>query len=378
MMTMKATSIKSVNVNRYCSIDIAKGIAMVMIILVHYAQNYQHSISRVFQYLQMGCPVFFVASGFGIMCHIKKRYNEEWSVDNTKKFYKSRFIALAPGWYVAFAMVFIVNTFVILIMGKPLIFGNNRSFISIICNLVFLHGLLPFCNNNVMPGGWYIGTTMILYLLTPMILRIMSKMRNRRYFFAVSSIVGMTLWIILYISIKESFTQNGFGYYFFLIHYPEYLLGVMLYYDYTEQLYENKESRFLILGIGSLILAIILYYISNQFLTILSAWMTALSAYCFLYFALTNEGKEDKRSSCKVSEICEKYGRNSYYIYLIHAFIVWPLASVLKKLLERVGISTYLCFILLIPIIIYLSYVAGKILKTLVIKITNVLHKSQI
>lgn len=164
------------NNSRIKSIDLIKGIAMIMVILVHYQQSF--GICKWFHYFQMGCPMFFVASGFGIMSLINRKFGGEINAKNVKEFYLSRFKALAPGWYIAIVIVFLANTIAILTFGSTLNFGTNRSPISIICNLLFLQGLLPFCNNDVMPGGWYIGTTVILYTLTPLILAALKKAKN--------------------------------------------------------------------------------------------------------------------------------------------------------------------------------------------------------
>lgn len=121
-------------VHRYRSVDIIKGIAMIMVILVHYAQNYQIGIAKAFKYLQMGCPVFFVASGFGIMCLINSKFGGALNRKNIAGFYYSRFKALAPGWYITIILLFIVNSIVIFLSGSTLELGTNRGILSIICN----------------------------------------------------------------------------------------------------------------------------------------------------------------------------------------------------------------------------------------------------
>lgn len=76
------------------SIDIMKGIAMIMVILVHYEQSF--NMCEWFYYLKMGCPIFFVCSGFGVMSLIKRKYS--LLLENTNElhlFYYSRFKALA-------------------------------------------------------------------------------------------------------------------------------------------------------------------------------------------------------------------------------------------------------------------------------------------
>ncbi len=356
---------------RYRSIDIIKGVAMIMVILVHYGQNYTLGISKAFQYLQMGCPVFFVASGFGIMCLVNKKYDGALNSKNVKPFYLSRLKALAPGWYVTFIIIFLVNTVLLMVTGKTLSFGSNREPLSIICNLLFVNGLLPFCNNNVMPGGWYIGTTVILYALTPLILKGIKETHNRRLFFIFSSIIGMVIWTILYFIFKDAFYGDGFGYFFFLIHYPEYLLGIMLYYDFSENLLNDAQaSRCLPFGCISLVIAIVLFYAKLPFGSIPSAWMTALSTYFFLYFMLSHEQKHENFKACRFLEKC---GKNSYYIFLLHAFFAWPFVRVALKVLARIGISTELSFVLLIPCSVFLAYWAGEVLRLIVTNITSVI-----
>ena len=360
---------------RYASLDLIKGIAMIMVILVHYGQNYSIGIAKVCQYLQMGCPVFFVASGFGIMCLISNRYKGVLNRENTIHFYYSRFKALAPGVYISFIIIFIVNSFILYFRGKTLSLGSNRDLLSIICNLLFLNGLLPFCNNNVMPGGWYIGTTVILYVLTPLILKGLSRARNKRVFFVISSLIGMVLWVVLYFTFRDSFTNNGFGYFFFLVHYPEYLLGMMLYYDLSNHILQTAQiNRCLLCGIGSFVIAVVLFYSGLLYGAILSAWMTALATYFVLYYMISNEKQVSKKT---ISKGLVNFGRNSYCIFLLHAFLARPFVRISLKLLGNIGVSQTISFFVLIPITLFLSYIAGLILRIIIKKTTTVIFRSK-
>ena len=213
---------------RLRSIDFMKGIAMIMIILVHYEQSF--NLCKWFWYLQMGCPIFFVCSGFGIMSLIEKRYNGIIDKNNYKAFYLSRLKALAPGWYLAFAIIFLTNTILAVNLGHSSGFGTNRGIVDIVCNLLFLHGFLPFCNANVMPGGWYIGATVILYFITPFVLFCLRRFKSQRLFFVLSSIIDMLIWLVLYYVLRDFWARGeGYHYFVFLVHYPSYLLGIIIY-----------------------------------------------------------------------------------------------------------------------------------------------------
>ena len=350
---------------RYHSIDLIKGIAMIMVILCHYGQCFNIPVAHALQYCRMGCPVFFVASGFGIMCLINKRYNGDINKTNIRSFYLSRFKALAPGWYIGILIVYIANTVTILLAGRTLSFGTNRGIISIICNTLFLQGLLPFCNNNVMPGGWYIGTTVILYLLTPLTLKTMRLFSSRRIFFVITSALCIILELVLFLLFEEQFTNQDFYYYFFAIHYPEYLLGILLYYDFTEKQIDGKSySKHLLTGLISLIVAIALYFLlPHKVAQIASAWATAISTYCFLIYMLAYE-KNHKYVS--IFTVIEQYGKNSYYIYLLHAFFAFTLTQISLLILEKTGITSWISFTVLLPIILTLSYCGGIVLKEII------------
>ena len=358
---------------RYHSIDIIKGIAMIMIILCHYGQNYQIEFVKSFVYLQMGCPIFFVVSGYGIKCLVDNKYNGKLTKKNIKEFYISRLKALTPGWYICFVCVILCNSLALYFTGKTFSFGRDRRIISILCNLLYLNGLLPFCNNSVMPGGWYIGTTVVLYALTPLILYCIRRVTNKSVFLVVSSAIGIVIWGILYF-VFPSYFSSSFGYHFFLIHYPEYALGIIIGCNRTKisRNISNKLRIVLLLCIA-LILAVSMIVFNmcfSPFNLIIAAWTIALST-CFALLLLIPA--DDEVGKMYLSVVLGKLGKNCYFIYLVHGFIVWPFVRVALVLLNRLNIPIILSFWILIPITIALAYYAGLLLRMVVGMVNNML-----
>ena len=73
-------------------IDLYKGIAIIMVILVHSTQRFAN-LSNVFQIFnvgQFGCQIFFVLSGYLSMKSCEQDKN---------RFYRKKFCAIAPGYY---------------------------------------------------------------------------------------------------------------------------------------------------------------------------------------------------------------------------------------------------------------------------------------
>ena len=347
---------------------------MIMVIMVHYEQSFH--LCKWFHYLQMGCPIFFAASGFGICGLINKKFGGSLDSQSIKQFYFSRYKALAPAWYLAFLVFFTVNTLLLYTYGKTLQFGNNRDLLSIVCNIFFLNGLLPFCNNNVIPGGCYIGATVILYALTPMILAAIRKFKNRKLFFAVSSCAGMLVWTILFRIFKNDFSKDGFSYFIFLVHYPNYLLGIMLYLDLSESMLTTEQiKRCLPLGLMAYAVAVVLFYSPIPYGNMFSAWMTALATYLVLYYLLSNE-KNYKPSL--ITKVLSAFGRNSYCIYLLHVFCVWTFVPLLGDVLGRIDINFYTIpwFIIMIPVVLALSYLTGYLFRIIVRNVTKLLFKN--
>ncbi|MCM1145110.1 MAG: acyltransferase family protein [Blautia sp.] len=134
------------------AIDIIKGIAIWMIILVHSRQKIPDLSPwlKFFDLGQMGCQMFFVISGFSSMLsyeRISRQPKPAWA------FYRKRLSTIIPGWYAMIGIVYLLNTLSLAVSGETIGFANNRNPIAILCNLLLLQGLLPFCNNNVSGGG---------------------------------------------------------------------------------------------------------------------------------------------------------------------------------------------------------------------------------
>ncbi len=223
-----------------------------------------------------------------------------------------------------------------------------------------------------MLGGWYIGATMILYILTPFILKAMRAFSSRLLFFLVSVGAVTAIWFAFRFTLVALFTSE-FGYYIFLVHYPEYLLGIMLYYTFKEERSARSSQLYLILGVLLMVLAVIIFFMRFELKYIASAWLTALSAYCCLYFMMTYEKTHKDTFSCKA---LEAFGKDSYYIFLIHGFIVWPFAEVFMRILEGVGVPEVFEFCILIPVVVFFSYATGRILKAIVNGIMQLISKA--
>lgn len=229
------------------TIDIIKGIAIWMIILVHSRQKIPNLSPwlKIFDIGQMGCQMFFVVSGFSSMLSYEKT---AWQQKPAWNFYKKRLITIIPGWYAIIFIIYFLNTISLAISGETIGFATNRNPIAILCNLLLLQGLLPFCNNDVTGGGWFLGTLVIFYFITPFLYQYISK---KKIFIVkcipwIAETISCILIICTYLISRrkhgyEVLQNNHFVYFSFVNQMGCFLLGISLYFEhknhYIEKIY---------------------------------------------------------------------------------------------------------------------------------------------
>jgi peptidoglycan/LPS O-acetylase OafA/YrhL len=171
---------------------------------------------------------------------------------------------------------------------------------------------------------------------------------------------------------KESYTSNDFYYYFFATHFPEYLLGLILYYDFIENKLTKNAYKLMILGLSVLVVAVIIFYLYPRSISqVLSAWITGIATYFILYFLLSNEKQKETFSVTALVTI----GRSSYYIYLLNAFFTFTFTKVALRILGEMGVASDWSFVVLLPVVILLSVEAGLLMQKTVRLILPVLRK---
>ncbi|MCI8356561.1 MAG: acyltransferase [Lachnospiraceae bacterium] len=351
----------------WSTFDILKGIAIWMIILVHSRQKFDGISSRleIFAVGQMGCQLFFVISGMTSMMSLERLADGEHIC---RKFYKKRLMAVIPGWYISIFLIYILNTISLALFGTNIGFAVNREPLSVLCNLLLLQGLLPFCNNNVAGGGWFLGTLAVFYLAAPFCYRFMAKRRQNfvkyiPWFAETAAIVCITG---LYVLTREKYgyavlNNNGFVYFSFVNQMGCFLLGASLYFEKEpESITADK-----ILSVLDALLLLIVFFSEWKLAFVTAPFIMGLLG-CHLLKCLRfmEKRNEDSFGKSRIMKILKAYGRSSYYIYLMHGLFVWSMPIAVQNLLHMRGWQVngtllYLC--LIVPIFI-LSYYAAILL----------------
>ena len=168
-------------------IDRVRGVAILMVIAVHYAQAFASpAIHRGAMVGQFGVQLFFVASAFTLCFSADHRRDETSPVRN---FYLRRYFRIAPLYYLA------IPLYAWIFADEPR--GNLYTAVNVAANLAFLHGLVPAANNTIVPGGWTIGAEMLFYLAFPLLYPVIERAWQRRGSVALLAAVALALALAL-------------------------------------------------------------------------------------------------------------------------------------------------------------------------------------
>lgn len=387
------------------SLDILKGIGIIMIIIVHnrhFIMKDMTGYRQLINYGQMGCQLFFFVSGMAL-CYswfhqINRNPGQGW-YKCYGTFILRRYLRLFPGFLIIMAANFLLNLLLIDGFHYSPGFIMNTDVKGILVNVLFLHGFFPDYINNVFPGGWYIGTTFVLYLLFPLLVTLFQKLDtlNRYTIYGLPAILlGLNFLAVTLISKLSGgslyLTNNSFLYYFFTNQLPCFSLGVLLYSQ------ENCGTKSFcagcpqIVSIGAFILtgflAIRLYLLPEaDYIYMILPSLAGLSFYWLAVSMIHSEHafhslpvrklKRDDRVLIWFANFLAHCGQSSYGMYLIHSFVCWYGMKAITDVMNRHGYEyndLQLYMILFLPSV-FVVYVAGLYMEKLLELIANRIKK---
>ena len=327
------------------TLNLLKGIGILMVIMVHnrhFIMKDMSGLRPLINYGQMGCQLFFFVSGMALCYsweHLASRYQISLGTLTLKQrascsgqFILRRYLRLAPGFILILCVNYLLNIIFMDVLDHSPGFIINRKPAAIITNLLFLHGFFPDYINNVFPGGWYIGTTFILYALFPLLMFLFEKMYALKRPLILAIPVLLLILNVIFVRHMTKVTQyelypynNSFLYYFFANQLPCFSLGILLYFqEKTNFSYKCplpvSAALFAVTCYGS----IRLYLMPEQ--NFLYSVLPSLVGFSFYWLAVSLIHAElHKKTDTKhiFTDFIASCGKNSYGMYLVQAFISW-------------------------------------------------------
>jgi peptidoglycan/LPS O-acetylase OafA/YrhL len=336
-------------------IDVIRAIAILMVMLVHTVHTItgvSTLVMNVSQYGQMGVQLFFVASAYTLCFSYVKRAGEKKPL---RSFFIRRFFRIAPLYYLAIVGYFLLEPS-IHILEKIKMPYSEYTVQTIVTNLLFIHGFVKSANNNIVPGGWSIGTEMAFYALFPMLFMLLRWIYRQYGIRSLYLFVGFSMFLnisfqlaIGQFSATESI-NNKFIYFNIINQLPVFLLGMTIFFHHQNKLRLRLSvpNQLKILGILTIVGMVLLQTNQN--------WVFVfIPFYSGISFILLLNILHDLNYS---NSILERIGRVSYSMYIFHSLFAWYLVPSIIGILGK-QILPELLLILAFVLVVGLTFIVA-------------------
>ncbi len=248
-----------------------------------------------------GVQLFLIASGFGLTWSLLRK-NDGGSLP-ILEFYRRRLVRVYPLWWVAH--VFFLILFVLLDRSQGDLVGTLLSFLGI--------RVLPGHLYSIVPAWWYIGLLIQLYLVFPILWKLLQRLGGFR-FFVWTSMVAMLIrgsGLMVFTDYLDAWSRGAI----FITRLPEFVFGMSLAF-WLNKSKEKTETR---LASNPVILFAAAIYAAGTGLSLTLAGMTVapamlgIGAFVILYGFLRRK---------QHSTIMRWLGEHSYSLFLTHHLFI--------------------------------------------------------
>lgn len=286
-------------------IDILKGIAILLVVLVHYNQNFTAPLpffSKIASIGARGPQLFLIISAFLTWASLSKRNDN--SCQGFISYIGSRLKRILPEYYLALSLAL-----VLFLVGFK--YPANLDVCGGLSHILLVNGFIPDYCNNILTVEWYIADLVIFYMLAPIIKRFVNNLSQSVVFFLICVLISVC-FVLLTSALGKSAFPDYYQTQCFIVQMPVLAIGVVLYY-----LLKYKSSYWLtsIIFLLSAMVSMLLYLKWSVISTSLIAGLL------FGWLCITMSIVEEK--GWTICGIWLKFlAKYSLGIYLFHVFFI--------------------------------------------------------
>lgn len=322
-------------------VDGAKGIAMLMIILVHVAgqmQGVPAIVSFIFAFGSMGVQLFFILSAYtACLTNIAPGGLRFAPI----AYYLKRFVRLAPLYWFGIILYFTMARSGIAYAGPV----SNYTIWNVLPNILLINNLFPAAQNYIVPGGWCIGCFALFYLLFP---ALNSFLKSNAIIKTICVIILSAIISFLLLNLTK--LSGQYVYWLIVNQIGVFLIG-MLYYKHS------KFQRTGLIGIQFLsgcaivgFTAILIRILGNQYV-----YQHILVSISFIFLLNVLRRYEDLIPRWLVT-----FGKLSYPIYILHFAVSCITITFIGKFISDIPGEIKILIITLITA--FISFIFAKAL----------------
>ncbi|MFB9270160.1 acyltransferase family protein [Bradyrhizobium erythrophlei] len=318
------------------SLDLLRGVAILMVVLSHCADRATSVIpgfaALVQDYGQLGVQLFFIVSGYTMML----TYGGKVDLSAAGSFYLRRVFRIVPLFWIAILFYLAISNGEGIRHWAP----DGVGVTDIVLTFLFLHLSSPTAFNSVVPGGWSIAVEMQFYLLFPLIIRLFRQPNGPVICYALIALVSVAASALadrylvpqLAASLPRGQAYLAVGYYYCWLPRQAICFGLgILLYDVIERGNRRRLGALLLIGA-----------------CLTSSWGSQVALlFAMSYLVLAGN---------VTNAVMGLFGRHSYAVYLVHFAVLSALAACLQVDLVPMaalvgGISLALSYFLIEPMV---------------------------
>lgn len=293
---------------RYPWIDTLRGIAILMVIAVHASHGLKNSeslIKTVFGFGGYGVQLFFVASAMTLCMSLENNYGKpRWLM----KYAVRRYFRIAPMYYLGIVLYFFWSFAKNYTQNGVLGPLPQYTLGNILTNLFFIHGFFPEAYNNIVPGGWSIGTEVAFYVVFPMIFLLYRTVKQPLLLSGLLLAACYALISFVQWQLGQSTASSGFLYFNIANQLHVFIIGMLGFYFLP-----------VIAKLPSLVLILLIFLCgvigySVGLFPVPNAPFFVLAAYAVAFVGLAAIVARLKFKMVWLGEI----GRRSFSMYVVH------------------------------------------------------------
>ncbi len=337
-------------------IDALRGIAILMVIMHHTAQqglvSSPYWFNKFLSFGTRGVQLFFVASAFTLY----RSYTNRVLVEKTpiKNFFIRRFFRIAPIYYVAI-IYFVFHQGI----DVPYWLGTQPyiSIYNIITNVFFVHGISPYWINSLVPGGWSITVEVMFYVLFPFLFLKIKTIKNALMFLNVSLIIKLIIQEALYYfqMIPSDHIWREFMYYNLASQLPVFAIGIIMYF-----LIENSKELNLVFYKTKLISVVLLLLQVGSSVDFLFINHILFGLIFLVFGIILSKGY----LSFVSNRVLRYIGKISFSMYIIHFIVIsWLKYFDLIDFTENYLLNYSIRLLLIVVITMLISTVTYKLIE---------------
>jgi peptidoglycan/LPS O-acetylase OafA/YrhL len=326
-------------------IDSLRGIAILMVILVHTSQGagaISSPLGFLIGYGQMGVQLFFVISAYTLCFSMERRREERFPIAG---FFIRRFFRIAPLYYIGI-LFYLIWYGIEMTHSGSFMLSKNYSLPNILANVFFIHSFHPEAINSIVPGGWSVGTEMAFYACFPILYWITSKLKHNHLLLLLMPLVALAVNILVQTVMQWEVENSDFIYFNLINQLPVFLVGIALFWIEKSGALQRLTWKADLLGFACFSLAsLILWKLHPPYAFSCTPLLSGIS-FIFLYDLFT------KKPWLNLS-LLMKIGRISFSAYIFHFVFSWSFSEFLSARLREtvpvplvlaICLTTTLCF----------------------------------